>query len=222
MESFEENCRTKETGDEQSKDSASQVERFLDFDYEETMQEFDAVRGVPELDLGATIEDEIKEEFGEELESDHEERMHKDDFFTVLSNNRRRTVLRYMNIRSDEAPFNLGELAEVVAAQENDKERDRITTDERKRVYVALYQSHLPVIDKAGLIDYNSDRGLIDLSEEVDDYAFESMMALLEDEVYPEGQRVDQEYFERVFADDGEESYLSRFRQKLSLSRWGE
>lgn len=165
------------------------------------------------LDVETTIEDEVLEEIGEELESDIEEGMHKDDFFTVLSNNRRRTLFRYMNVNSDDAPFRIGEVSEVIAAQENDKQRRALTSEERKRVYVALYQSHLPDIDNKGLIDFNSDRGLIDFPEDGNEYVFESINKLLDDEMYPRDQVVDEEYFERVFGDD--ESYLSKLRQHM-------
>lgn len=209
MTTFEEGMEAdeREPGEEWSKDRGSQVEKFPDFDYDEFMQVFDAVIGKPEQDTETTVE-----ELKEELESDIQEGLHKDEFFTILSNSRRRTLFRYMDIRSDEAPFKLGEVSEVVAAHENDKEPKDLTSSERKRVYVALYQSHLPDIDKKGLIDYNDDRGLIDFPEEGNEHVFESMTELLEDEVYPEDQMVDEEYLERVFRDEG---YLSWLRQKL-------
>jgi len=206
----------KDIGEEQNADPVSPVEKFPYFDYEETIEVFDAVMGKPEMDAGTTIE-----ELKEEPEPDIEEGMHKDEFFTMLSNNRRRTVLRYIDIKSDEAPFSLGELSEVVAAQENDKERKELTSSERKKAYVGLYQAHLPDMDEIGLIDFDSDRGLIDFPEEGNEHVFESINELLEDGVYPDDQMVDEEYFEKVFThDEDDERYLSRLRQKFSLSGW--
>lgn len=216
MTTFEDSPDTpeREIGDEDDENPVLRVEKFPDLDYEESMRVFDEVIGEPNLDE-VGLEEEVHEEFGDELEPENKDGMHKDEFFSVLSNNRRRTVLRYMDLRADEAPFELRELSEVVAAQENDKEVEELTSDERKRVYVALYQGHLPDIDELGLIEFDSDRGLIDFPEEGDEYVFKSMNALLEDEVCPEDQIVNEEYFDRVFAEEESEGYLSRLRQRL-------
>ena len=78
-----------------------------------------------------------------------------DTVFELLSNERRRFTLRYLDRNG---PTSLGELAEELAAYENDKPRPRITSRERKRTYVGLYQCHLPKLEAAGVID--SDRSL--------------------------------------------------------------
>jgi len=36
-----------------------------------------------------------------------------------------------------------------------------VSSDERKRVYVALYQNHLPQLDDVGLIEYDQSRGRV-------------------------------------------------------------
>jgi hypothetical protein len=94
-----------------------------------------------------------------------------DVVFEVLKNQRRRYVLRHLKER--EEIVSLGALAEHVAAQENDKSVDTITSDERKRVYVGLYQCHLPKMDDMGIVEFNRDRGrvaLTDTATELDEY----------------------------------------------------
>jgi hypothetical protein len=82
-----------------------------------------------------------------------------DQIFEILKNERRRAVLRHMRTVDDEV--RLGELAERIAAWECDKDVSQITSSERKRVYVGLYQSHLPKMADVGAISYNKPRGKI-------------------------------------------------------------
>lgn len=85
--------------------------------------------------------------------------LHLDQVFGILKNQRRRSVLRYMQTVEDEV--RLGTLAEQIAAWECGKDVAQITSGERKRVYVGLYQSHLPKMDDASAIEYNKPRGII-------------------------------------------------------------
>ena len=71
--------------------------------------------------------------------------------FDIVKNERRRLVLEY--IAKEDEPVSLGELAEHIAAIENDKDVKAINSSERKRVYVGLYQCHLPKMDDADVID---------------------------------------------------------------------
>jgi len=90
----------------------------------------------------------------------------KDVIFELLKNRRRREVLKYL--LDAEETVTLGELAEQIAAWENDTTVNALNSDQRKRVYVALYQTHLPKMDDAGIIDYDQDRGLVDLADNAD------------------------------------------------------
>lgn len=71
--------------------------------------------------------------------------------FDIVKNERRRLVLKYLAERDD--GVTLGELAEHIAAIENDKDVQAINSTERKRVYVGLYQCHLPKMDSAGVVE---------------------------------------------------------------------
>lgn len=83
-----------------------------------------------------------------------------DDTFHILQNKRRRAVIRYLK-RREVKSATLDELATHIAAQENDVDVSQISSYQRKRVYVSLYQSHLTKMDDFGVIDYDRDRGTI-------------------------------------------------------------
>lgn len=80
-----------------------------------------------------------------------------DEIFEILRNQRRRWVLRY--VEAADGDVRLGELAEEIPAYENGKDASEITSQERKRVYVGLHQSHLPKMDDMNTISYDKPRG---------------------------------------------------------------
>lgn len=89
--------------------------------------------------------------------------------FDLLSNARRRFVLRQLQEGSD--PVELGELAGALAAKENEVSVEELTAQQRKRTYVSLYQTHIPKMVEAGVIEYDSDSGMISSTESVDELA---------------------------------------------------
>lgn len=84
-------------------------------------------------------------------EDDGRSSLSLDVAFDIVKNERRRLVLKYLAERED--PVALGELAEHIAAIENDKEVRAINSSERKRVYVGLYQCHLPKMEAADVVE---------------------------------------------------------------------
>jgi hypothetical protein len=90
----------------------------------------------------------------------------KDVVFGLLSAKRRRDVLTYLD--ESEGESTLGDLAEHIAAMENGIEPRQLSSKQRKRVYVALYQAHLPKMDDADVIDYDQARGSIELRPEAE------------------------------------------------------
>ena len=89
----------------------------------------------------------------------------KGEIFDLLKNQRRRTVIRFL--RENDGYAELNDLAEYIAAKENDIDVRQLSSDQRKRVYIGLYQCHLPKMDSLGVIDYNKDRGTIELQASV-------------------------------------------------------
>lgn len=90
----------------------------------------------------------------------------KDVIFELLKEPRRRSALRFLDENGGEAT--LGEIADYIAAEENDKSVSQITSGERKRAYVALYQCHLPMMDDVNVIDFDRPRGNVELREKTD------------------------------------------------------
>ncbi len=77
----------------------------------------------------------------------------RDEVFSLLSNRRRRYALHACEAGQD--ALDVSELAEKVAAWEYGKDPDALSSDERKRVYTAMKQSHLPAMEDAGVVDYD-------------------------------------------------------------------
>ncbi|WP_318569336.1 DUF7344 domain-containing protein [Salinigranum marinum] len=96
-----------------------------------------------------------------------------DTLFELLKNQRRRDALDYLKTNGGRAT--LSDMAEHIAAKENDlpieeiaaKENDlpieEITSKQRKRVYIGLYQCHLPKLATAGVVGFDKNRGTIEL-----------------------------------------------------------
>jgi hypothetical protein len=87
--------------------------------------------------------------------------------FELLKNRRRRETILYL--LSHEETSTLSDLAEHIAAMENDIEIIELSSDQRKRVYIGLYQCHLPKLDKAGVVDFDKNRGTVVLNTQVTD-----------------------------------------------------
>ena len=82
---------------------------------------------------------------------DEESDLSRDESFDLLSNHRRRYALYCL--RQEENRATLGELADKIAAWENDIETDAVSYDERKRVYTSLQQVHLPRMDDLDVVE---------------------------------------------------------------------
>ncbi|RDI72888.1 DUF7344 domain-containing protein [Halopelagius longus] len=92
-----------------------------------------------------------------------DERLTKDDIFSMLSNRRRRLVLHHLHRQSGTA--SVRELSQQVAAWENGVPTEELTYKQRKRVYTSLHQTHLPKLDDTGVVVYDRDRGTVELTE---------------------------------------------------------
>jgi DNA-binding transcriptional ArsR family regulator len=95
----------------------------------------------------------------------------QDTVYDLLSNGRRRFVIS--RLRRAEEPLSVSDLSEAVAAWENDIPQSELTDKQIKRVYVSLYQIHIPKLDEAGLVAYDKDSGMVELTpavSELDSY----------------------------------------------------
>ena len=91
----------------------------------------------------------------------------KGEIFEVLRNQRRRYVLQYL--KQDDRPVELGDLAQQVAAWEYETTLDEVTPEQRKRVYTTLQQTHLPKMDQAGILTFDSDSGVVEVTDRTRD-----------------------------------------------------
>lgn len=100
----------------------------------------------------------------------------KDTIFHLLQVQRRRLTLQYLHGRTD--TVSLRDLAEQVAAWENEMSVVELTSKERQRAYISLYQTHLPTLDTEGIIEYDKDRGTIkrtSRADQFDSYLFDTV-----------------------------------------------
>ena len=127
----------------------------------------DAPTAEPSLDAQSGVASGGQSSSPDESASDDrgpsEQELPLDVTFEILKNRRRRLVLDYL--READETVRIGELAEHIAAIENDIPVQQLNSQQRKRVYIGLYQCHLPKMDDAGVVDFNQDRGLVDLTD---------------------------------------------------------
>lgn len=99
------------------------------------------------------------------------EELTQDEVFDLLSNARRRFILSYL--QQADGPVDIFELATEIGAVENDIPVEEVSDKQEKRLYVSIYQTHIPKLESAGLIEYDSDSGklrLLDRTEEFGDF----------------------------------------------------
>lgn len=80
--------------------------------------------------------------------------------FNMFSSNRRVAALCYVDSHN-KTEYSLGKMARWISAWENDKNIEEVTNTERHRVYTSLRQTHLPKLDSADILNFDSDRGVI-------------------------------------------------------------
>ncbi|MDJ1430879.1 hypothetical protein [Halostagnicola sp. A-GB9-2] len=83
----------------------------------------------------------------------------RDDIFHLLQTSRRRETIRYLLEKN--GPVKMRDVAEHVSAREHETTVQQLSSKQRQRVYIPLYQSHLPKLDKKGVIEYDQSRGII-------------------------------------------------------------
>lgn len=89
-------------------------------------------------------------------------KLEKDLLFDLLQNNRRRAVLRTLD---EEGELTLAELAEIIAAEENDVPPSEASESARRSVYISLYQRHVPKLADHGVVEYDREQSTVALKE---------------------------------------------------------
>jgi hypothetical protein len=113
--------------------------------------------------MSGSTEGRERGETGSSTDQALDDRLAKSEVFEILSAHRRQVVLRYLDRVGGRAK--LSDLAEHIASIECDCKRGQVTSRERKRAYVGLYQCHLPKMADMGAIDYDRDRGTVELND---------------------------------------------------------
>jgi len=88
--------------------------------------------------------------------------------FETLSSRRRRFTLYYLSQVGESVTIR--ELSTQIAAWENDVALHAVTPKQRKRVYTALHQTHLPTMDRLGVIMYAQDRKTITITDQIQEF----------------------------------------------------
>jgi hypothetical protein len=103
--------------------------------------------------------------------SEHHHQLSKDTIYHLLQVQRRRFALRYLQGTTE--PVAMRDLAEQVAAWQYETPVEQLVSKHRQRAYISLYQTHLPKLDKEGLIEYDQSQGLVtrtDSATQLDPY----------------------------------------------------
>lgn len=94
----------------------------------------------------------------------HQDSLDRTEIHDVLSNNRRCLVLENL---SQNGPTTLRDLANEIAAVETDERP--APRPARQSVYVTLHQSHLPKLDRLGIVNYDSASKNVELGRRAED-----------------------------------------------------
>lgn len=92
----------------------------------------------------------------------HRTTLPEDEIHEILSNGRRRRIIKELQNALDEVI--LRDLTERIAEAETGQ--SPAPRDIRQSVYNSLHQTHLPKLDREGIIDYDTDRKTILLKDE--------------------------------------------------------
>lgn len=94
--------------------------------------------------------------------------------FDLLSNRRRRYALYYLTQKV--GAVELSDLAEQVSFWEGNSTRDRF-----ERVCTGLFHVHLPKLEGAGIIRYDVDDGIVELTDAADELSSYLELAAADD-----------------------------------------
>jgi hypothetical protein len=97
----------------------------------------------------------------------------------LISNARRRAVIKRLSMIEDDEVTTLGELARRIAGEEYDIPPEQVSQNQRKSVYISLRQNHLPKLAETEIVVWDKRGGDISRDRSVD--AIAALIGLIED-----------------------------------------
>jgi DNA-binding transcriptional ArsR family regulator len=97
-----------------------------------------------------------------------EESIDEDEIFDALSERRRREAIAILEDVGG-GPIGAREIADEIAADEAGDEP--VVDQDEKRVYVALYQCHLPRLDERDVVEWDRDEKIVEAGPHFDEVA---------------------------------------------------
>lgn len=91
--------------------------------------------------------------------------MSKSDIFGVLQNDRRRNLLKVLRENNGQ---DLRTISEALARIESDAKQP--VSNLRKSIYASLLQTHIPKMEKMGIITYDKEKDNVELTQMADDF----------------------------------------------------
>lgn len=90
----------------------------------------------------------------------------RDTVFEVMSNRRRRSLIRYLKAQQNgDGGAEISDISRQIAAWEQGVSVDQVNYSDRKNVHTSLYQFHLPKMDDAGFVEYDQRSGNVSLTD---------------------------------------------------------
>ncbi|MGA9400464.1 DUF7344 domain-containing protein [Haladaptatus sp.] len=87
-----------------------------------------------------------------------------DTVLRLVANRRRHLVID--RLKQHDLALTLADLAEEVAVAENDVRLPDIDEQEVLHVYLSLYHNHIPRLSEHGVVEYEQERDLVELSDD--------------------------------------------------------
>ena len=97
----------------------------------------------------------------------------------LISNARRRAVIKRLSVLEDDEATTLGDLARRIAGEEYDIPPEQVSQNQRKSVYISLRQNHLPKLAETEIVVWDKRGGDISRARSVD--AIAALIGLIEE-----------------------------------------
>lgn len=101
---------------------------------------------------------------------------HRSLVFDLLADEHRRHAVAYL--ATCEESVTISELAAEIATRSSNRPRTAIPTQQTRSIMIDLHHKHVPKLAEAGVVEYDRECGLVELSE--DDAVVEGALSLAE------------------------------------------